>query len=177
LQVNLEAAEEIVRQMHLRNLGGLILIDFIDMSSGADQRRLYDTMQRLMERDSECFQIIPISPLGIMQISRQRHCQSLDRDMRRPCPYCGGRGTIESAQSTAIRVLFDLMTELREPLEGAKERGRAIRIAVHPDVLQVMKRSAKERLAEIEESFAVHITVAADESIHRENFSIGSEKD
>ena len=144
LQVNLEAAAEIVRQMRLRNLGGLIIIDFIDMANGGDQKRIYDLMQSMMEQDSERFQILPISSFGLMQISRQRHSQSLGRDTRRTCPYCGGRGTVESAHSTAVRLLAKLTAELKKNQTSYGDGRRALRISVHVDVLQVLKQLAAD---------------------------------
>ncbi|MDR2667721.1 MAG: Rne/Rng family ribonuclease [Puniceicoccales bacterium] len=172
LHVNLEAAEEIVRQMRLRNLGGLIIIDFVDMVNAADQKRLCDLMQKMLEQDSERFQILPISPFGLMQISRQRRSQSVDRDTRRQCPYCGGRGTVESAQSTAVRLLAKLMVELKKAAAATEKLKRSIRIVVHGDVMEVLRQLAADQLGEIEKDFAVDITIAADETIHRENFSI-----
>jgi ribonuclease G len=172
LQVNLEAAEEIVRQMRLRGLGGLIVIDFIDMASSADQKKLQETMQRLMEVDTERFQILPISPFGTMQISRQRHSQSLCRDIRRPCPYCNGRGTVESASATAVRILAALRRALHESIAvGAGER-QPVRLIVHPDVLQILRQGARDELEEVEKTCCVQLTISASEAIHRENFSI-----
>ncbi|MDR2664024.1 MAG: Rne/Rng family ribonuclease [Puniceicoccales bacterium] len=171
LQVNLEAAEEIVRQMRLRSLGGLIVIDFIDMPSGADQKKLQETVQRLMAEDTERFQVLPISPFGTMQISRQRHGQSLCRHIRRPCPYCDGRGTIESARVTAVRSLAALRRAIRGST-AAGEKPRPVRLAVHPDVLQVLKHSAQRELEKIESAGGLRLTISADEAIHRENFSI-----
>jgi ribonuclease G len=143
------------------------------MASGADQKKLHDLMESMMEEDSERFQILPISPFGLMQISRQRHSQSLDRDMRRPCPYCGGCGTVESAQSTAVRVIAKLSAELKSlPPPSATDGKRAMRVLLHDDVLQALKKSAAEQLAQLESDWAVSIAVVASETAHREKFSM-----
>jgi ribonuclease G len=176
-QVNLEAAAEIVRQMRLRNLGGLIIIDFIDMQSRTDQRKLFEFMYQSMAKDTERFQILPISPLGIMQISRQRHSQSLVRDMRRPCPYCAGRGTLESSQATAMRVLAALTERLGTSIETEKNAAVSLRITVHPDVLAFLKNYANDHLTAVEEERGVRLTFAANGAIHRENFAILDENE
>jgi ribonuclease G len=172
LQVNLEAAAEIVRQIRLRNLGGLIIIDFIDMVNRSDQRRVFEAVRDAMESDTERFQILPISPLGIMQITRQRHAQSLSRDMRRPCPYCDGHGTLESAQTTAIRVLTALTVELQKLPAAMDGKRRQLRVLVHPDVLQFLKKFANDHLSEIESIHGIDLIFSANSGIHRENFSI-----
>ncbi|MDR0340301.1 MAG: Rne/Rng family ribonuclease [Puniceicoccales bacterium] len=172
LQVNLEAAEEIVRQMRLRGLGGLIVIDFIDMASSADQKKLQETVQRLMEVDTERFQILPISPFGTMQISRQRHSQSLCRDTRRSCPYCDGRGTVESASATAVRALTALQRAFQRSAPAAVEERQPVRLVVHPDVLRVLRRDGRDELEKVEKAYGTPLTVSANEAIHRENFSI-----
>ncbi|MDR2576879.1 MAG: Rne/Rng family ribonuclease [Puniceicoccales bacterium] len=176
LRVNLEAAEEIVRQMRLRNLGGLIIIDFIDMQDKADQRKLFQSMKAMMEKDTERFQILPISPLGIMQISRQRHSQSLFRNMRRPCPYCEGRGALELPQTTAMRVLNALMDVIKKSPKKVSTTPRQLRAIVHPDVLEFLKNTANDHLSNIEQNHGVSLTFSANNHIHREKFFIRSDE-
>jgi ribonuclease G len=103
-QVNVEAAREIDRQIKLRNLGGLIIIDFIDMKNLCDLQKLYDLMCSLLKNDAERTQILPISAFGLMQISRQRHSQSTARDMRRTCQYCIGHNFVKSPRTVSIEI-------------------------------------------------------------------------
>lgn len=171
LQVNMEAAAEIARQVRLRNLGGLIIVDFIDMKSRADQRALYDRMNELLEKDNAKFQVLPISAMGIMQITRQRHSQSLARDMRIPCPYCSGCGTIKSArtidaeiQRTLIHIIKDLRQTRKEILQ--------LKISVHPRVLQLMKHQTCSSLESIERDFDVSLHFYGEPTLHMEDFKI-----
>ncbi|MDR3117515.1 MAG: Rne/Rng family ribonuclease [Puniceicoccales bacterium] len=170
LAVNLEAADEIVRQMRLRNLGGLIIVDFIDMKNRADQKKILDAMQAGMEKDSARFQILPISPFGMMQITRQRHSQSLTNDTRRRCPYCDGRGTLESPQTTAIRVQSSISAQLG----GERREALALRITVHPEVMHYLREFAGEFFGEMEARHNAQLTFCASEALHRENFTIQS---
>jgi ribonuclease G len=172
LAVNLEAADEIVRQVRLRNLGGLIIVDFIDMKNRADQKKILDAMQAGLEKDSARFQLLPISPFGVMQITRQRHGQSLTNSTRRSCPYCDGRGTLESAQTTAIRV----QNAISARLAGKREQTLALRITVHPEVMHYLREFAGEYFGEVEASRNAQLTFCASEALHRENFTIQTQE-
>ena len=95
--VNLEAAAEIARQIRLRNLGGLIIMDFIDMKERRHRNAVYEKMVELMASDKAKNHILPISQLGIMQMTRQRQQESLSSNLYTDCPYCRGRGIVKSA--------------------------------------------------------------------------------
>ncbi|MDR2030413.1 MAG: Rne/Rng family ribonuclease [Puniceicoccales bacterium] len=168
LAVNLEAADEIIRQLRLRNLGGLIIVDFIDMKNRSDQKKVLDAMQAGLAKDTARFQILPISPFGVMQITRQRHSQSLADGTRRSCPYCDGRGTLEAPQTTAIRVQNAVVAKLL----AKEEKAQALRIVVHPDVLHYLREFAGEYFGEVETCYGVQLTFCANTAMHREDFSI-----
>jgi ribonuclease G len=173
LQVNLEAAQEIVRQLRLRNLGGLIIIDFIDMKNKADQRQVFDIMQELMAKDSARFQILPISPMGVMQITRQRHSQSFGREMRTCCPYCSGRGTVQSPSTTAMIIQLDILRTLGKlRKEDASKRMRTLKIFLHPCVLEVLKQQNRQTLENMEDTYGAKLFFQGDESVHWENYKI-----
>ncbi|MDR1437728.1 MAG: Rne/Rng family ribonuclease [Puniceicoccales bacterium] len=173
LQVNLEAAQEIARQIYLRNLGGLIIIDFIDMKSASDQRRVYDEMQTLMANDTARFQILPISALGIMQITRQRHSQSFTRRMRTCCPYCNGRGSIQSIPTTAMNIRRAIVRTIcqRQRAEDKVEK-ITIKVLLHSDVLEFLKEHHSEELEELERKNDISLAFAGDKNIHRESFRL-----
>ena len=97
LKVNLEAADEICRQLRLRNMGGLIVLDFIDMKSRRDQQTVYQRMKEGLRRDKAKTHILPISQLGLMEMTRQRHSESVRAAVYDDCPYCKGRGKVKSA--------------------------------------------------------------------------------
>ncbi|MDR2340783.1 MAG: Rne/Rng family ribonuclease [Puniceicoccales bacterium] len=173
LQVNLEATREIVRQMRLRNLGGLIIIDFIDMKNKADQKQVFDAMQELMAQDSARFQILPISPMGIMQITRQRHSQSMSREMRICCPYCSGRGTVQSPQATAMVLQLEILRTLGKlRKDGNDGRTRTLKIFLHPHVLEVLRQQGRQILENLEDAYGARLFFQGDETSHLESYKI-----
>lgn len=171
LQVNQQAALEIARQIRLRNLGGLIIIDFIDMKSKGDQRKIYETMTDLMEQDAAKFQILPISAMGVMQMTRQRHSQSIARDMRSSCPYCEGRGTIKSVRTMATEIQRTLCRLLKR-MEPKPIEPRGVDIFLHPETLNFIKNCMEPILRRMETESNVIFTFYAEPMIHHENFKI-----
>ncbi len=134
LRVNQEAAEEICRQLRLRNMGGLIVLDFIDMKSRRDQQSVYQRIKDGLRRDRARTHVLPISQLGLMEMTRQRHSESVRSAVYDDCPYCKGRGKVKSA----ITMSVEIQRKLNEIL---KKRPRddsdfQLRIAVHPTVLE-----------------------------------------
>src|SRR6185503_12352561 len=117
LKVNLEAAEEICRQLRLRNMGGLIVLDFIDMKSRRDQQLVYQKMREGLRRDRAKTHILPISQLGLMEMTRQRHTESVRSAVYDDCPYCKGKGKVKSAETMSVEIQ-------RKLLEILKRRGR-----------------------------------------------------
>src|SRR5262245_6919574 len=113
LQTNLEAADEMARQMRLRNIGGIIIGDFIDMKSRKDQQQVYQRMKERLRRDKAKTHVLPISALGLMEMTRQRAAESLHSTVYEPCPYCGGRGRIKSAMSMSVELQRALHQVLR----------------------------------------------------------------
>src|SRR5207253_11057833 len=104
LRVNLEAAEEISRQLRLRNMGGLIVLDFIDMKSRRDQQSVYQRMKEGLRRDKAKTHIVPTSQLGLMEMTRQRHSESVHAGVYDDCPYCKGRGKVKSAPAMSVEI-------------------------------------------------------------------------
>jgi ribonuclease G len=167
-QVNIEAAKEIDRQIKLRNLGGLIIIDFIDMKNPRDRRKLYDLMCDLLKNDAERTQILPLSAFGLMQISRQRHSQSTVRDMRAPCTYCNGRSFVKSARTVSIEVYRKLVSIARK----YGNRLNKIRVYLHPTVLEYFRNNYESQLLTMEAELQIKLIFRADPIFHIENFKI-----
>ncbi|MDR1303224.1 MAG: Rne/Rng family ribonuclease [Puniceicoccales bacterium] len=167
-QVNVEAAKEIDRQIKLRNLGGLIIIDFVDMKNLRDRRRLYDLMSNLLKNDAERTQILPISAFGLMQISRQRHSQSTARDMRATCHYCSGRSFVKSSRTVSIEIHRKLVDIVKKYGETVSK----IRVYLHPMVLEYLRNSFEERLLEIENEHKIKLIFRVDPAFHIENFKV-----
>ncbi|MDR1366539.1 MAG: Rne/Rng family ribonuclease [Puniceicoccales bacterium] len=167
-QVNVEAAREIDRQIKLRNLGGLIIVDFIDMKNPRDRRKLYDLMCDLLKNDAERTQILPLSAFGLMQISRQRHSQSTVRDMRATCHYCNGRSFVKSARTVSIEIYRKLVSVVKKYGNYLNK----IRVYLHPSALEYLRNNYESQLLEIEAELQIKLIFRADPVFHVENFKI-----
>ena len=104
LDTNLEAAYEIARQLRLRNIGGLVVVDFIDMRHRKDQQAVYKAMKDRLKRDKAKTQVLQITPIGLMEMTRQRLNESLRESVHDPCPYCGGRGRVKSVMTMSVEI-------------------------------------------------------------------------
>ncbi|HKJ89641.1 MAG TPA: Rne/Rng family ribonuclease [Oceanipulchritudo sp.] len=174
LQVNLEAAEEAARQIRLRNIGGLIILDFIDMKSRKDRMAVYRKMKTEMEKDKAKCHVLQISQLGIMQMTRQRHKESVSSGLYSTCPYCTGRGTVKSARTMSVEIqrrLTSVIRRLRTKLDDAEEH-IWLRIFCHPHALERLRHEDERLLLEIEETYNVKLSFRADPAYHVENFKI-----
>lgn len=113
LQTNLEAADEMARQMRLRNIGGLIIGDFIDMKHPKDRQAVYQRVKDRLKRDKAKTHVLPISPLGLMEMTRQRAQESISGAVYEPCPYCNGRGKVKSSMTMSVELQRALHQTLR----------------------------------------------------------------
>ncbi len=132
LQTNLEAADEIARQLRLRNIGGLIIGDFIDMKSRKDQQTVYTRMKDRLKRDKAKTHVLPISPLGLMEMTRQRAQESLSDSIYETCPYCQGRGKVKTSMTMSVELHRTLNTVMRKYQDTVHD----IRVILNPDVLE-----------------------------------------
>jgi ribonuclease G len=172
-QVNAEACREIARQLRLRNIGGLIIIDFIDMNSRSDRNKLYDLMSKLMSEDKLRTQILPISAVGLMQITRQRHSQSTAGDMRAPCPYCQGRAFLKSPRTMSAEVQRKISSVVKYLRQRNEQQERIdIRVLLHPQVLEHLRNEDESLLLAMEECYNIQLSFCADITFHMENFRI-----
>lgn len=170
--VNLEAATEISRQIRLRNLGGLIIIDFIDMKERRHRNAVYERMQELMSHDRAKTHVLPISQLGILQMTRQRQQESLSSNLYTDCPYCRGRGIVKSATTTSVELQRRLSSIVRRLNVRNGNTGQALRVLVHPSILERLREEDAELLVRMERDFGVKLAFRADLSFHVENFKI-----
>ena len=170
--VNLEAAQESARQIKLRNLGGLIILDFIDMKERRHRNAVYEKMVELMAGDKAKNHILPISSLGIMQMTRQRQQESLSSNMYTDCPYCRGRGIVKSDTTMSVELQRRLSSVVRR-LQARKDgKMYSIRVLVHPAVLERLRSEDADLLVRMEKSFGVQLAFRADPNYHIENFKI-----
>jgi len=167
LQTNLEAADEIARQLRLRNIGGLIIGDFIDMKNRKDQQLLYNRMRERLKRDKAKTHVLPISPLGLMEMTRQRAQESLTDSMFVTCPYCHGSAVIKSPMTMSVEIQRNLHAILRKNPDT-----HDIKVIVNPEVLNRLKTQDEELLVEIERKYAGRLVFRTDPTFHHEKFVI-----
>ncbi len=170
LRVNLEAAEEISRQLRLRNMGGLIVLDFIDMKSRRDQQSVYQRMKDGLRRDKAKTHILPISQLGLMEMTRQRHSESVHAAVYDECPYCKGRGKVKSALTMSVEIQRKLSEILKK--RSRDESDFQLRIVVHPSVLDRLRNEDEKHLIEMEKRYFGKLSFRADPALHAELFKI-----
>jgi ribonuclease G len=168
LQTNLEAADEIARQLRLRNIGGLIIADFIDMKGRRDQQAVYNLMKERLKRDKARTHVLPISQLGLMEMTRQRAQESLSDTIYENCPYCGGRGVVKTTMSTSVELHRTLNTVMRRYQDSIHD----IRVILNPDVLKRLKEEDEELLVELERRYSGRLMFRADPTFHHEKFVI-----
>jgi len=168
LQTNLEAADEIARQLRLRNIGGLIIADFIDMKSRRDQQAVYNLTKERLKRDKARTHVLPISQLGLMEMTRQRAQESLSDTIYENCPYCGGRGVVKTTMSTSVELHRTLNTVMRRYQDSIHD----IRVILNPDVLKRLKEEDEELLVELGRRYAGRLMFRADPTLHHEKFVI-----
>ena len=169
-KVNLEAAEEICRQLRLRNMGGLIVLDFIDMKSRRDQQQVYQRMKEGLRRDKAKTHILPISQLGLMEMTRQRHTESVHAAVYDDCPYCKGRGKVKSVLTMSVEIQRKLQEILKKRTRD--ESDFQLRIVVHPTVLERLRTEDEKHLIEMEKRYFGKLSFRADPAMHAEQFKI-----
>ena len=158
---NLEAATEIGRQLRMRDIGGLIVVDFIDMRSGKHQRDVERVMRNAMARDKARNKVERISANGLLEINRQRISQALSQRMHLTCPTCGGRGTIPSAEAIGM----NLMREIDARAANGNLGG--VNIKLHPDIAQQLQNERRREFAQIENEYDIRIEIIATREMSR----------
>ncbi len=171
LQTNIEAAEVVARQLRLRNIGGLVVIDFIDMKSRRDQMAVYKVMRERVKKDKAKTQILQISQLGLMEMTRQRLAESLNVTVNEPCNHCQGRGMLKTAESMSV----ELQRKINSIL-ARKESVHELVVIVHPDVMERLRTHDGELFVELERKHNARLTFRSDASYHREQVVVADAK-
>lgn len=164
VRINLEAAEEIARQLRLRNIGGLIICDFIDMRLRKNQRRVLEKLKDCMKDDSAKCTILGMSEFGLIEMTRQRHRGSLIQTIFSPCPYCKGSGLIKSHESISI----EIERALKKVIDCHQQFG--LKLVVHPELLKYLSTIDKNYLIKLSEERQAHLEFAAEDNIHLNDF-------
>lgn len=162
-KTNMEAALEIARQVMLRDIGGIIVIDFIDMSEKARRTKVYQALENAFKRDKAKINILAISSIGVVEMTRQRTRKSLESVSFRECPYCNGMGRVKTPATIAIETLRKLQRILRE------RDKREIFLRAHPDVAECLQVSFKNILRTLERRFKKKISIKTDGKLHVED--------
>ena len=166
MKTNLEAVQEIVRQIRLRDLGGLLVVDFIDMEEEGNRRILVEALETELKKDRSKNRMLPVSEFGLVEITRKRQRQSLERALTMPCPYCSGVGRIKSV----VTITFEIRREILRRVQA--EEGHALLLRVHPEIHRYLSQEEKRLIEEVEERIGIPIRVQADEHLHHEGFDI-----
>lgn len=166
LTTNLEAVQEIVRQIRLRNLGGIIVIDLIDMEEAEHRERVFDALAKEMAKDRARNRVLRISEFGLVEITRKRSRPSLERLLTQPCPYCHGTGRVKSLSTIGL----DLRRQLLQ--QRGRFQDREILLRVHPEVARELQRESQPVLRELERELRTEILIQSDSGLHHERFDI-----
>lgn len=166
LKTNLEAVKEIAYQLRLRNIGGIIIIDFIDMEKEVNREKVYGALEEALKADKSKTNILKISELGLVEMTRKRVRESMGRMMCEPCPYCEGRGYVKSKTTVCHEIFRELRREMLDI------RGTKVTLTVHPQVADLLYDEERRGLEELERRFKKRITVRAKPGFHQEQFEI-----
>ncbi|HEY8966502.1 MAG TPA: Rne/Rng family ribonuclease [Candidatus Methylacidiphilales bacterium] len=167
LQTNLEAAEEVARQLRLRNIGGLLIIDFIDMRDRKDQQAVTNKLKEGVRRDKAKTNILPISSLGLLEMTRQRVQESISRSLYAECPHCKGRGMVKSPETMSVEIQRAIIRILRLYPDVHE-----LRIHVNATVMERLKNEDEELLIELERRFQGRLTFRVDPKLGVEDFKL-----
>jgi ribonuclease G len=168
LQTNIEAAVEVARQLRLRNIGGLVVIDLIDMRHRKDQQAVYKAIKDRLKKDKAKTQVLQISPIGLMEMTRQRLNESLRDSMYEPCPYCQGRARVKTPMTMSVEIQRRLNTVIQKHRDNVGD----LIVIVNSDVLNRFKSEDSKLLVELERSHSGRLIFRSDPSLNRERFAI-----
>ena len=165
VKTNLEAVKEIAYQLRLRNCGGIIIIDFIDMEKEENRSQVYEALLEALKKDRAKTNVLPISPLGLVEMTRKRTRDTLTRVMCEPCTYCEGTGRIKSKETICYEIIRELIKSL------AKSKAEKISLFAHPEVIEELC-GEMDVIESLEEQFSKQITVRSENSYHQEQYEI-----
>ena len=169
LKTNLEAVKEIAYQLRLRNIGGLIVIDFIDMEKKADRERVFMTLKDALSKDKAKTHILRMSELGLIEMTRKRTRENLNRFLTEPCFYCDGRGSLKSKKTICYEIFRDLEREAIPASEGGD-----IFVLVNPEIDHILKEEEQESVMDLEKRIDKRIIIIARDTFHMEQYEIST---
>jgi len=166
VKTNLEAAKEIAKQLRLRNIGGIVIIDFIDMNSQEHKKMVIEALEAELKKDRTKAHVLGITNLGLVEMTRKKVRQSLDEVLEKVCPYCEGKGRILSEDTMAKKVEREISRIFRT------RRGEAVLLEVHPSVAAVVIGAGGSRLSQLEQRYGKYIFIKGKDDLHPEEIRI-----
>jgi len=168
-KTNLEAAREIAYQLRLRNIGGIVVIDFIDMNDPEHRRKVWDTLAEELRKDKAYTEVLPMSRFGLVEMTRKRTRESGTSRMTESCPYCDGRGLVRSVDQTCGQILRKAGRDLSDV------HTRALRLVAHPRVIETLIENYRTSLADLESRYQKPIRMVRRDDFHIEQFTLQRE--
>ena len=166
VKTNVEAAVEIVRQVRLRDLGGIIVLDFIDMEERRNRHRVAQVFEQELRRDHSPSKTVQVSDFGLIIMTRKRVKQSLERQLTAPCPYCSGSSVIKSTST----ICYEILAEMRK-ISGEFDR-QSVQLRVNPEIARVLQREERGVLRELRRVLGRDVTIKPDVQLHHEQFDV-----
>jgi Rne/Rng family ribonuclease len=166
VKTNLEAVKEIVRQIRLRDLGGIIVLDLIDMEEKKNRQRVFQEVEKELRKDRSPSKALQVSDFGLVIVTRKRVKQSLERQLTEPCPYCSGSGSIKSSAT----ICFEILTEMKKISQDLD--GQGVLLRVNPDIARALKEEESAVLRELQQVLGRPVTIRPDAHLHHEQFDV-----
>ncbi|HTM25535.1 MAG TPA: Rne/Rng family ribonuclease [Vicinamibacterales bacterium] len=166
VKTNLEAVKEIVRQLRLRDLGGIIVLDLIDMEEKKNRQRVFQEVEKELRKDRSPSKALQVSDFGLVIVTRKRVKQSLERQLTEPCPYCSGSGSIKSSAT----ICFEILTEMKKISPDLD--GHGVLLRVNPDIARALKEEESAVLRELQHLLGRPVTIRPDAHLHHEQFDV-----
>ena len=166
VKTNLEAVKEIIRQIRLRDLGGIIVLDFIDMEEKKNRQKVAQGVEQELRKDRAPSKAVQVSDFGLIIITRKRVKSSLERQLTEPCPYCSGTGTIK----TSATICYDILTEVKKV--SAELDGYSLVLRVNPEIARALREESRSVFRELEGAVGRPVTVRMDDQLHHEQFDL-----
>ncbi|MDR7420670.1 MAG: Rne/Rng family ribonuclease [Armatimonadota bacterium] len=166
VKTNLEAVKEIVRQIRLRDLGGIIVLDFIDMEERKNRQKLMQAIEQELKRDRSPSKVLQVSDFGLVILTRKRVKQSLERVMTDPCPYCSGSGVVKSSAT----ICYEILDEVRKI--GRDIDGLGVVVRVNPEIARALREEERAVVTDLEQALGKAVTIRADPLLHHEQFDV-----
>jgi ribonuclease G len=166
VKTNLEAVKEIVRQIRLRDLGGIIVLDLIDMEEKKNRQKVFQEVERELRKDRSPSKALQVSDFGLVIVTRKRVKQSIERQLTDPCPYCSGSGSIKSAST----ICYEILTEMKKI--GKDFEGQGVILRVNPDIARALKEEESALLRDLQQTLGKPVTIKPDTHLHHEQFDV-----